>query len=51
VTDYTKFFVRATVVSNVTRDIPIAREETFGPVLSIMPYDTEDETVEMALFV
>lgn len=42
------FFVRPTVFSNVTRDMTIAREEIFGPVLVIMPYDTEDEAVEIA---
>lgn len=42
------YFVRPTVFSNVTRDMTIAREEIFGPVLSIMPYDTEDEAVEIA---
>ncbi len=35
------FFVRPTVFSGVTRDMTIAREEIFGPVLSIIPYDTE----------
>jgi acyl-CoA reductase-like NAD-dependent aldehyde dehydrogenase len=44
----TGFFVRPTVFSNVTRDMTIAREEIFGPVLSIMPYDTEDEAIEIA---
>ena len=42
------YFVAPTVFSNVTRDMTIAREEIFGPVLSIMPYDTEDEAVEIA---
>ena len=44
----TGFFVRPTVFSNVTRDMTIAREEIFGPVLSIIPYDTEDEAIEIA---
>jgi acyl-CoA reductase-like NAD-dependent aldehyde dehydrogenase len=44
----TGYFVQPTVFSNVTRDMTIAREEIFGPVLSIMPYDTEDEAVEIA---
>ncbi|MFM2072441.1 MAG: hypothetical protein RLZZ623_2704 [Actinomycetota bacterium] len=44
----TGFFVQPTVFSNVTRDMTIAREEIFGPVLSIMPYDTEDEAIEIA---
>ena len=42
------FFVAPTVFSNVTRDMTIAREEIFGPVLVIMPYDTEEEAVEIA---
>jgi len=40
--------VKPTVFSNVTRDMTIAREEIFGPVLSIMPYDSEDEAVDIA---
>ncbi len=42
------YFVAPTVFSNVTRDMTIAREEIFGPVLSIIPYDTEEEAVEIA---
>jgi aldehyde dehydrogenase (NAD+) len=42
------FFVRPTVFSNVTRDMTIAQEEIFGPVLSILPYDTEEEAIEIA---
>ena len=42
------FFVAPTVFSGVTRDMTIAREEIFGPVLVLMPYDTEDEAVEIA---
>jgi acyl-CoA reductase-like NAD-dependent aldehyde dehydrogenase len=42
------FFVRPTVFSDVTRDMTIAREEIFGPVLSIIPYDTEEEAVDIA---
>jgi acyl-CoA reductase-like NAD-dependent aldehyde dehydrogenase len=44
----TGFFVRPTVFTGVTRDMTIAREEIFGPVLSIIPYDTEEEAVEIA---
>ena len=40
--------MKPTVFSNVTRDMTIAREEIFGPVLSIIPYDTEDEAIEIA---
>lgn len=42
------FFVQPTVFSDVTRNMTIAREEIFGPVLSIIPYDTEEEAVEIA---
>ena len=42
------YFVQPTVFSNVTPDMTIAREEIFGPVLSIIPYDTEEEAVEIA---
>ena len=42
------FFVRPTVFSNVTRDMTIAQEEIFGPVLSILPYDSEEEAIEIA---
>jgi betaine-aldehyde dehydrogenase len=42
------YFVRPTVFSNVTPDMTIAREEIFGPVLSIMPYDDEDDAIRIA---
>jgi aldehyde dehydrogenase (NAD+) len=42
------FFVQPTIFSDVTRDMTIAREEIFGPVLSIIPYDTEEEGIEIA---
>jgi aldehyde dehydrogenase (NAD+) len=42
------FFVQTTIFSDVTRDMTIAKEEIFGPVLSIIPYDTEEEAVEIA---
>jgi acyl-CoA reductase-like NAD-dependent aldehyde dehydrogenase len=42
------FFVAPTVFSDVTRDMTIAREEIFGPVLVLIPYDSEDEAVEIA---
>ena len=42
------YFVQPTVFSDVTRDMTIAQEEIFGPVLSIMPYDTEEEAIEIA---
>jgi aldehyde dehydrogenase (NAD+) len=42
------YFVRPTVFSDVRPDMTIAQEEIFGPVLSIIPYDTEDEAVDIA---
>jgi len=42
------YFVRPTVFSEVTNDMTIAREEIFGPVLSILPYDSEEEAIAMA---
>src|ERR1700733_7264715 len=41
-------FVKPTVFAHVTRDMRIAKEEIFGPVLSILTYKTEAETIEMA---
>jgi aldehyde dehydrogenase (NAD+) len=42
------YFVQPTVFSDVTNDMKIAQEEIFGPVLSIMPYDSEAEAIEIA---
>jgi acyl-CoA reductase-like NAD-dependent aldehyde dehydrogenase len=42
------FYVQPTVFSDVRSDMTIAQEEIFGPVLSILPYDTEEEAVEIA---
>ena len=42
------YFVQPTVFSEVTPDMTIAREEIFGPVLAIMPYDSEDDAVRIA---
>jgi len=42
------YFARPTVFANVSNDMTIAREEIFGPVLSIIPYDDEDEAVRIA---
>jgi betaine-aldehyde dehydrogenase len=44
----TGFHVRATVFSDVDTRMTIAQEEIFGPVLSILPYDGEDEAVRIA---
>ena len=42
------YYVRPTVFANVTNDMTIAREEIFGPVLAMLPYDTEDDAIRMA---
>ncbi|MFI1337345.1 aldehyde dehydrogenase family protein [Streptomyces sp. NPDC020845] len=42
------FFYRPTVFTGVRDDMRIAREEVFGPVLSVLPYDEEDEAVARA---
>ncbi len=42
------YYARPTVFGNVTRDMTIAREEIFGPVLSILPYDSVEEAVDIA---
>lgn len=41
-------FVTPTVLADVTDDMQIAREETFGPVAAILPFDHEDEVVRRA---
>jgi acyl-CoA reductase-like NAD-dependent aldehyde dehydrogenase len=42
------YFVKPTIFADVTSDMTIAQEEIFGPVLVIMPYDSEDEAVDIA---
>ena len=42
------FYVRPTVFADVTNEMTIAREEIFGPVLAIIPFETEEEAVEIA---
>lgn len=42
------YFVRPTVFADVSPDMTIARQEIFGPVLSIMPFDSEDQAIDMA---
>jgi aldehyde dehydrogenase (NAD+) len=42
------FFVAPTIFSEVTAQMRIAREEIFGPVLVIMPYDSEEQAIELA---
>ena len=42
------YFVRPTIFSGVRNDMTIAREEIFGPVLCILPYETEEQAVQIA---
>ena len=42
------YFVRPTVFGPVRQDMTIAREEIFGPVLSIIPYDSDQQAIDMA---
>ncbi|AOI90055.1 aldehyde dehydrogenase [Burkholderia pseudomultivorans] len=42
------YFIEPTIFIDVQPDHPIAREEIFGPVLSVMSFDTEDEAVRLA---
>jgi len=42
------YFVEATIFDGVTNKMKIAREEIFGPVLSVIPFKTEEEAVAIA---
>jgi len=42
------YYVKPTIFSDVSNDMTIAREEIFGPVLSILPYKDEDEAISIA---
>lgn len=42
------FYVQPTVFGNVNNDMTIAREEIFGPVLSILPYEDEEDAIAIA---
>ena len=42
------YFVKPTIFSEVDNSMTIAKEEIFGPVLSILPYDTEDDAIRIA---
>jgi acyl-CoA reductase-like NAD-dependent aldehyde dehydrogenase len=46
--DVGPFFYAPTVLTGVTHEMRIMREETFGPVLPIMAFDTEDEAIRLA---
>jgi len=42
------YYIKPTIFTNVNNDMTIAREEIFGPVLSIIPYQTEEEAIAIA---
>jgi len=42
------YFVKPTIFANVNNDMTIARTEIFGPVLSMIPFDSEEEAIEIA---
>lgn len=42
------FFVRPTILSEANNEMTIAQEEIFGPVLTIIPYETEEEAIAIA---
>lgn len=42
------YFVKPTVFANVRNDMTIAREEIFGPVLCIIPYENEEDAIRIA---
>ena len=42
------YYVRPTVFANVRNDMTVAREEIFGPVLCILPYDNEEDAIRIA---
>ncbi len=41
------YYVRPTVFADVTNEMTIAREEVFGPVLAIIPFDSEEEAIQI----
>tara|TARA_A100001011_G_scaffold395356_1_gene490093 strand:- start:426 stop:1889 length:1464 start_codon:yes stop_codon:yes gene_type:complete len=42
------YFINPTIFANVTKDMTIFKEEIFGPVLSIISYDSEEEAIDIA---
>ncbi|MEM9330456.1 MAG: aldehyde dehydrogenase family protein [Pseudomonadota bacterium] len=42
------YYVRPTLFTDVHNDMNIARQEVFGPVLAVLPFESEDEAVEIA---
>lgn len=48
VVDHGGKWMRPTVIVDVTHDMAIMREETFGPVIAVMPFDTPEEAIRLA---
>lgn len=44
----TGYFVQPTIFADVSNDMRIAKEEVFGPVLALIPFDTEEEAIAIA---
>ncbi|MFY0679031.1 MAG: aldehyde dehydrogenase family protein [Thalassovita sp.] len=42
------FYIRPTVFADVRNDMTIAQQEIFGPVLAMLPFDTEEDAIQMA---
>ena len=42
------YFFEPTVLGHVSPDMPVMRDETFGPVLPVMPFDSEEDAIRMA---
>jgi aldehyde dehydrogenase (NAD+) len=42
------YFIRPTIFSQANNEMTVAREEIFGPVLTMIPYDTEEEAIRIA---
>ena len=42
------YFIKPTIIADVTNDMRIAQEEIFGPVVCILPFETEDEVIALA---
>lgn len=42
------YFFEPTIITNATQKMKIASEETFGPLLALFPFETEEEAVKLA---
>ncbi|WP_036771242.1 aldehyde dehydrogenase family protein [Photorhabdus australis] len=42
------FFIQPTIIINATNEMRVAREEIFGPVLTVIPFNTEEDVISMA---